>query len=351
MRPCCEMQGGDDSDSEEAHRSDVSGARDGRAPARGLDVGHEVAELREEVHMMQQELLTHRKVLEQFLELREGCMAVLGSSRIISEVGDKTAELELSLAGVSDNAARHGRAIGKLTEQQLRTQETLDAIVRAVKRIDRSRSRRREPADLPPRPSSRGSAPGAWEEASDAPPWLAGDCDPPVTMHPGRHVYEDEEDLPRDGPDAWRWAATPAELAPEGRCPSAARARTPSSRGGGSGGLGLDAPRWAAGAPQLGAPPRAAPEAASCAKGVLARIDEALAKLGAPPEGPATPGSHGRARGRHTPSASARRGAAEAAWQASPTARRRQRLPGESSGGDWTARDGSATWRAASSWA
>lgn len=124
----------------------------------------QVAELKEEVQQLTQEVGTHRQVLEQFIEVRDGCMellthregllqclelrdgvqAVLGSARILSELGDKTAELDLSLAGVSDNTARHGKALSNLAEQQKRTAVTLDAIVRAVKRLDRSRSRSRE---------------------------------------------------------------------------------------------------------------------------------------------------------------------------------------------------------------
>ncbi|CAJ1365209.1 unnamed protein product [Effrenium voratum] len=87
------------------------------------------------------ELLEHREALLQCLELREGVQAALSSTQVIGEVVDRTSELDLSLAGVSDNTARHGRAIASLSEQQRRTTETLDAVVRAVKRLDRSRSR------------------------------------------------------------------------------------------------------------------------------------------------------------------------------------------------------------------
>merc|ERR1719401_2420407 len=87
------------------------------------------------------ELLAHREALAQCLELREGVQAVLGSTRLISEIGDRTAEFDLSLAGVSDNIARHGKAISTLTEQQKRTSTTLDAVVRAVKRLDHGRPR------------------------------------------------------------------------------------------------------------------------------------------------------------------------------------------------------------------
>ncbi|CAJ1396364.1 unnamed protein product [Effrenium voratum] len=147
----------------------------------------EVSLLREEVGRLTQELLMHRKVLEQCLEvresvlellehreallqcleLREGVQAALSSTQVIGEVVDRTSELDLSLAGVSDNTARHGRAIASLSEQQRRTTETLDAVVRAVKRLDRSRSRQ-----APPRPISAaesqastarsGQSQGAW---------------------------------------------------------------------------------------------------------------------------------------------------------------------------------------------
>ncbi|CAK9057681.1 unnamed protein product [Durusdinium trenchii] len=89
------------------------------------------------------ELLEHREALLQCLELRDG-MQILG------EVVDRTSELDLSLAGVSDNTARHGRAIASLTEQQQRTTQTMDAVIRAVKRLDRSRSRQARPTSTTP---------------------------------------------------------------------------------------------------------------------------------------------------------------------------------------------------------
>merc|ERR1740123_894031 len=96
--------------------------------------------------------MAHREALEQCLEIRGGVMellthrealqAVLGGAKIIGEIGDRTTELDLSLAGVSDNTARHGKAISTLTEQQKRTTATLEVVVRAVKRLaGRSRSR------------------------------------------------------------------------------------------------------------------------------------------------------------------------------------------------------------------
>lgn len=134
----------------------------------------EVTQLRTEVQHLQrslsethQELLTHRHFLEQCmetrkgvmellanreafsqcLEFREGIQAVLGSAQLFGEFGDRIAELDLSLAGVSDNTARHGKAISTLTEQQKRTSSTLDAVVRVVKRLAHSRSRSRGPSE------------------------------------------------------------------------------------------------------------------------------------------------------------------------------------------------------------
>mmetsp|Transcript_71677 Transcript_71677/g.134043 ORF Transcript_71677/g.134043 Transcript_71677/m.134043 type:complete len:346 (-) Transcript_71677:78-1115(-) len=102
---------------------------------------------------MREELLAHRAALEQFLEMRDGMIellanreAVVGAARVLGEIGDRTAELELSLAGVSDNTARHGRAIANLTDQQKRSASTIDAMVRCVTQLatqtrQRSRSR------------------------------------------------------------------------------------------------------------------------------------------------------------------------------------------------------------------
>lgn len=131
-----------------------------RAPSRssgsgtsGVDVHSEVNALKEEVSNLWQEMHAHRKVLQEFLEVRDGCMewvehreALLGCARVVSELDKKTDEFELSLSGVSENAYRHGRAVSKLAEQQKNTSLTLDAVVRAVKRLDRSRSRSREAA-------------------------------------------------------------------------------------------------------------------------------------------------------------------------------------------------------------
>uniref|UniRef100_A0A7S4QW20 SRCR domain-containing protein n=1 Tax=Alexandrium monilatum TaxID=311494 RepID=A0A7S4QW20_9DINO len=133
----------------------------------------DVADLRREVSQLKQELRMHRQVLEECLQVREGCadllahrealtqvlelrdgaqqpgQAMIGSERInrielrIMESQEHLKELDLSLAGVSDNTAKQGKAISALMEQQRCTSATLDAVVRAVKRLDRSRSRQR----------------------------------------------------------------------------------------------------------------------------------------------------------------------------------------------------------------
>lgn len=164
------MVGQDDSDDDATQVSPAVGAAltelyaAARATSGGDGMQLVVADIKEEVNDLRKEFARHRDVLKQFievreplldllahresllqcLELREGMHAVLGSARVLAELGDKTAELDLSLAGVSDNTARHGKALGNLAEQQKRTAVTLDAVVRAVKRLDRSRSRSRD---------------------------------------------------------------------------------------------------------------------------------------------------------------------------------------------------------------
>eukprot|EP00418_Pyrodinium_bahamense_P068773 CAMPEP_0179102662 /NCGR_PEP_ID=MMETSP0796-20121207/47527_1 /TAXON_ID=73915 /ORGANISM="Pyrodinium bahamense, Strain pbaha01" /LENGTH=483 /DNA_ID=CAMNT_0020800543 /DNA_START=59 /DNA_END=1512 /DNA_ORIENTATION=+ len=137
----------------------------------GRDAAGEVADLRSEVSQLKQELRMHRQVLEECLQVREGCadllahrealthcfelregaqqpgQAAIGSERLnrievhVMESQEHLRELDLSLAGVSDNTAKQGKAISTLMEQQKCTSATLDAVVRAVKRLDRSRSR------------------------------------------------------------------------------------------------------------------------------------------------------------------------------------------------------------------
>lgn len=97
----------------------------------------EVRQLREALEEVQNQLLMHRQVLEECLELRDGMACVMGASKVLNEVGDRFAELELSLAGVSENTASQGQAITALTEKQKRSSVTIDAVVRAIKRLDR----------------------------------------------------------------------------------------------------------------------------------------------------------------------------------------------------------------------
>lgn len=96
-------------------------------------------ELREGV----QDILVHRETFKQCIAMEDSIQAVIGGAKIIGELGDRQLEFDISLAGVSDNTARHGKAISTLAEQQKRTTSTLDAVVRAVKRLARSRSRSR----------------------------------------------------------------------------------------------------------------------------------------------------------------------------------------------------------------
>merc|ERR1712070_837284 len=51
----------------------------------------------------------------------------------LNEFGQRMAELDLSLVGMSDNTARHGKAIACLCEQHKKTSGTVDAVVRAIK--------------------------------------------------------------------------------------------------------------------------------------------------------------------------------------------------------------------------
>jgi len=123
----------------------------------------QLEEVKEEVSQIAMDMMQHRKVLEQLLEvrdqvsellehrdtfvqllsLREGMEVVMNSAQVVSEMGDKATELELAVAGVSDSTARHGQAIRSLGEYQRKTETTLDAMVRAIKRLDRSRSKGR----------------------------------------------------------------------------------------------------------------------------------------------------------------------------------------------------------------
>lgn len=299
----------------------------------GISGGDEVALLRSEVAGMAQELLMHRKVLDQCLEvresvlellehrdalvqcleLREGVQAALSSTQIIGEIADRTSELDLSLAGVSDNTARHGRAISSLTDQQKRTSATLDAVVRAVKRLDRSRSRPRSgTASLAAQTSTpRVEVQKAWLEHPGferALPVDSGDGDGramaawmdgqdgagfggPCTEGPPA------EDDPWFGP-AWDGNGSDRFLGPsrhssDGRRDWRPRGRPPSSGRSSHGRASWrSAPVEAAmdcaefgTPPRIGSdqqPPAASAEVADCVQGVLARINEALGKLDGP---------------------------------------------------------------------
>lgn len=285
----------------------------------------ELSDLKEEVSQIAQELLSHRKVLEQLLEVREGCMellehretfaqcldlregmqVVLSSARIISEVGDKTTELELSLAGVSDNTARHGRAISTLTEHSKRTQATLDAVVRAVKRLDRSRSRCRDAT-----PSSSHGAPLSARAFGLSRP--GGDADPAHDVPMEEWGVSAPELARGEAEDAWTgagWGAvderppvnedepraiggavssgSSGEIRRGSRQRAASgRPRRPPSRAGHRG-SDVDDSAGERPAAVTSTTPRSTgdpgagggSEMAHCVKGVLARIEEALTKL------------------------------------------------------------------------
>lgn len=281
----------------DASDEDGSGSR-GRSPDERASPGETLAELREEVGRLGEELMMHRKALEQCLEVRDGCMellahreafskvlelregvqAVLGSSRIINEIGDRTAELDLSLAGVSESTARHGIAIGKITDQQQRLSTTMEAVVRAVKRLDRSRSR-----------GCGSGAPSAVAASAMATPLMSG----------GSHTASG---MPVDGPGATNGLhpgpmTEPAELL---GAAGPLAARRPLSAGHGRAAARAASHRPAAGFDDIGVGPAAirggdadaeaeahpgsaggatTAEMADCVQGVLARIEEALTKL------------------------------------------------------------------------
>lgn len=76
-----------------------------------LDLQEEMAWLRARYLEQREELLAQRSLVQRCLELREFVEAHL------LDLGDRAAELDLSLAGVSDSTARHGKAISALVEQ------------------------------------------------------------------------------------------------------------------------------------------------------------------------------------------------------------------------------------------
>merc|ERR1719217_1702461 len=99
--------------------------------------------------------------------MEDSIQAVIGGAKIIGELGDRQLEFDISLAGVSDNTARHGKAISTLAEQQKRTSSTLDAVVRAVKRLGRSRSRERPGQQLILQPFEQAIAAGGTADPLD----------------------------------------------------------------------------------------------------------------------------------------------------------------------------------------
>mmetsp|Transcript_36537 Transcript_36537/g.80012 ORF Transcript_36537/g.80012 Transcript_36537/m.80012 type:complete len:337 (-) Transcript_36537:81-1091(-) len=276
------------------------------APNDGASESSEVASLKADVAKLQQDMLMHRQVLEQFLEvrdgvvelleLREGVQATLQSAQVLHEVADRTAELDLSLAGVSDNTARHGRAISTLSEQQKRTVATLDAVVRAVKRLGRSRSRGAVPSTPRTAPgfgtegrTSNGSGQrncgnggftGSDEQCQD----FAGVQQPEdVRCWQGMNTYDQDAEADPN----WDWPEWPDWQREWGdRRPAPAEQDAP--RCSSSGGAW---PRRARHRPTNGiqrgeydtpsAP--ASTEMAHCVQGVLARIEEALSKLDSAP--------------------------------------------------------------------
>mmetsp|Transcript_29807 Transcript_29807/g.68661 ORF Transcript_29807/g.68661 Transcript_29807/m.68661 type:complete len:350 (-) Transcript_29807:59-1108(-) len=251
---------------------------------------------------MREELLAHRAALEQFLEMRDGMLellanreAVVGAARVLGEIGDRTAELELSLAGVSDNTARHGRAIANLTDQQKRSASTIDAMVRCVTQLatqtrQRSRSRGTEdshpgvPSVKTPRRDrlNQGTSSGSHAPFSQLlghmPPYATsnGQCNPTGKPCFGME-YVETASLDH------RLPAQPCHMEAcgfgmEGKASKFASdvghhhhdrvTERPSSR---------SKPRSARGSGE--GPAASQDEMASCVKGVLARIEEALTKL------------------------------------------------------------------------
>eukprot|EP00931_Biecheleriopsis_adriatica_P052367 TRINITY_DN3044_c0_g1_i1.p1 TRINITY_DN3044_c0_g1~~TRINITY_DN3044_c0_g1_i1.p1 ORF type:complete len:1007 (-),score=179.92 TRINITY_DN3044_c0_g1_i1:83-2857(-) len=251
----------------------------------------------------------------------------MGSMQILGEVADRTAELDLSLAGVSDNTARHGRAISSLTEQQKRTNQTLDAVVRAVKRLDRSRSRQRVDGTVPATPASSRHTPQTWS-AHPAGAYLAGDARDGGVVNGWNGASQDGQGYAELHPDqcavegdAWLWPGQPLQrgcsaqnsdrfLRASSSCGSdqrrdvrprsaaASTGRRTSRRSSGSSGCrhvpvppfedggrvpqsyDLDDPTMMNGCGSSVGEPPATAEVANCVKGVLDRINEALTKIG-----------------------------------------------------------------------
>jgi hypothetical protein len=218
-----------------------------------------------EVRESVMDLLTHRDELVQCLELREGVQAVLSSARVIHEMGDKAAELDLSVAGVSDNTARHGKAISQLMEQQKRTTSIVDAVVRAVKRLDLRRIGRGGRPDTLDLAYGLGTSPAPGEAVAVA----AGSTNGmttrdlgEVTQRPtslGHNMWEPIGDEHRGGLCATAMD-DPIYCSRSSSCTSESRPWQ----------CHPDLDQHQPGAPR---------ELASCVEGVLARIEEALTNL------------------------------------------------------------------------
>jgi hypothetical protein len=145
------------------------------------------------------ELLQNREAFVQCLELRDSIQSVVGASHMLSEMGERISELDLSLAGVSDSTARHGKAVSTLADQQKTTSSTLGAVVRAVKRLAQSRSKAWSPgrvsdnSSLNSRDMPNGkTAVDEWEGAKDVQD--AHDMHDVVTTHSGQSqsVYSED---------------------------------------------------------------------------------------------------------------------------------------------------------------
>lgn len=131
--------------------------------------------------------MQNREAFVQCLELRDSIQSVVGASHMLSEMGERISELDLSLAGVSDSTARHGKAVSTLADQQKTTSSTLDAVVRAVKRLAQSRSRGCSPGRLSAATSLTGREVATCEGARDGDPWESEPRDP----HEVHDVHEE----------------------------------------------------------------------------------------------------------------------------------------------------------------
>lgn len=276
----------------------------------GLLCSH-VVDLQQRTTEHREEIIAHQTSLVQ-------------NAQILGELTDRAAEVDFSLAGVSDNTARHGKAISALSEQQARTWKTLQAVVRAVQRLDGARAR--SPAATP-RVCRASSTPGGFrksEAAADAqaprerptralPPELAeiqavlrdhqgGVSDGARWCHAGGPVrathmdlgswpatqafsatagsegfprldeFEEQEDLGSIVPP-WDLEGENAMNCRGPPLPGARGSRSPAELG-----WGRTTPR----SPRLGNGGGATlpSDVALCAQGVLSRIEEALSNLG-----------------------------------------------------------------------